>query len=59
MVWIIICSILVLSFLYKVYKSFEKIRKRGNDNYHIPIIKTRNKRKKFFRRFKYLEGLGD
>lgn len=59
MVWIFLGCILVLFFLYKVYKSLEKIRRRGNENYHIPEIKTRNKRKKFFRRFKYLEGLGD
>jgi hypothetical protein len=59
MVWIIIGSILVLAFLYKVFKAFVKIRKKGNASYHIPVMKSRNKRSKFFRRFKYLEGLGD
>lgn len=59
MVWIIIGAILVLAFTYKVFKSFVKIRKKGNESYNIPEMKTRNKRKNFFRRFKYLEGLGD
>lgn len=59
MVWIIVGSILVLAFLYKVYKAIVKIRRKGNENYHIPVMKSRNKRSKFFRRFKYLEGLGD
>lgn len=59
MVWIFIVSVLVISFIYKVYKSFMKIRKKGSANYYMPEMKTRKKRNKFFRRFKYLEGLGD
>lgn len=58
-VWILIVSVLVLAFMYKVYKAMVKIRRKGSANYHIPVMRTRKKRTKFFRRFKYLEGLGD
>ena len=57
--WILILSVLVVAFLYKVYKAIVKIRRKGCANYHIPEMRTRKKRTRFFRRFKYLEGLGD
>lgn len=57
--WIVILSILVIAFMYKVIKGIVKIRRKGTEGYYIPEMKTRNKRTKFFRRFKYLEGLGD
>lgn len=58
-VWIIIASVLVLSFFYKVIRGIMKVRRKGSEDYYIPVMKTRKKRKDFFRRFKYLEGLGD
>lgn len=58
-VWIIIAGVLVLSFFYKVIRGIMKVRRKGSDDYYIPVMKTRKKRKDFFRRFKYLEGLGD
>ena len=58
-VWIIIASVLVFAFLYKVIKGIIKIRRKGSEDYYVPVMKTRKKRKDFFRRFKYLEGLGD
>lgn len=57
--WILIVSVLVLAFIYKIFKAIVKIRRKGNTDYQIPIMRTRKKRKNFFRRFKYLEGLGD
>ena len=57
--WIIIAGVLVLSFFYKVIRGIMKVRRKGSDDYYIPVMKTRKKRKDFFRRFKYLEGLGD
>lgn len=58
-VWITIVSVLVVSFLYKVVRGIMKVRRKGSEDYCIPVMKTRKKRKDFFRRFKYLEGLGD
>ncbi|MBR2637861.1 MAG: hypothetical protein IKD40_03335 [Bacteroidaceae bacterium] len=57
--WILIVSILVIAFMYKVIRGIMKIRRKGSKSYYIPEMKSRNKRTKFFRRFKYLEGLGD
>lgn len=54
--WIGIATVLIIAFLYK---AIVKFRRRRHTNYHIPVMKTRKKRRKFFRRFKYLEGLGD
>lgn len=58
-VWIVIAIVLVIAFLYKVVRGIMKVRRKGSEDYYIPVMKTRKKRTNFFRRFKYLEGLGD
>ncbi len=55
-IWIGIACVLVIAFLYK---AIVKFRRRRHTGYKMPEMQTRKKRRKFFRRFKYLEGLGD
>lgn len=55
-IWTGLACILAIAFLYKAIMKF---RRRRQTNYHMPEMRTGKKRRKFFRRFRYLEGLGD
>ncbi len=55
-IWIGLAIVLIIAFLYK---AFVKLRRRKYTKHHIPEMRTRKKRRNFFRRFKYLEGVGD
>ena len=55
-IWIGLALMLVAAFLYK---AFVKLRRRRYTKHHIPSIRTRKKRRNFFLRFRYLEGVGD
>ncbi len=55
-IWIIMAGVLIFAFGTKVIIT---LRRRKSTHNRCPNLNTPKKRFKFFKRFRYLEGIGD